>query len=266
MSEQQLQTARGGILYEPSVLSKPSDLASGISSDRPGDTWFEPEFWQRQGLVRQVVGGRGSVWFIYDTSHTPPLAWVLRHYRRGGLIAKWVDDRYLWCGAAATRSFREWRLLAYLRARHLPVPVPVAARYVRNGFGYRADLITQEIVGARSLTQRLSVAALPPQLWQRIGATLARFHAIGAQHADLNAHNIVLNGDDEVHVLDFDRGRIRNPGAAWIQRVLARLHRSLSKLQIQQGIHFDADAWRVLLDAHNAELARLRHQAGQTFL
>src|SRR4029453_11025308 len=63
--------------------------------------------------------------------------WVLRHYRRGGLIAKLSQDSYLWTGAARTRSFAEWRLLAELRRRGLRVPAPIAARYVRGLFTYR---------------------------------------------------------------------------------------------------------------------------------
>lgn len=255
MNEQLLHTARGGILYEPSLLSKP-ELQS------PHDQWFEPVFWLKQSRATQTPGGRGSVWFIRDDHRSPPLAWVLRHYQRGGLIAKLVSDRYFWLGAARTRAFREWRLLAYLRSRYLPVPIPVAARYVRTGLSYRADLITQEIAGAHSVAQRLQDTRLPVELWQRIGTTLARFHVLGVRHADLNANNLLLDAADEVHVLDFDRGRIRKPRTYWIKQVMARLLRSLTKLRAQRGIHFVDDDWRHLLNAHDAELARLSKQAG----
>jgi 3-deoxy-D-manno-octulosonic acid kinase len=244
------------------VLSKPASAA-------PSEAWFEPEYWLKQQRAMQVAGGRSSVWFIRadhasTSDHESTSSnWVLRHYRRGGLIAKLLSDQYLWLGAAATRSFREWRLLHFLRSRHLPVPIPIAARYVRRGLSYRADLITEEIAHTRSLAQRLTEARLSPELWQRVGFTLARFHAIGVYHADLNANNILLDNSDEVHVLDFDRGRVREPKSAWIQGVLARLLRSLTKLQVQRGSHFDANDWQVLLSAHHSELARLRTQAGQ---
>jgi len=51
-------------------------------------------------------------------------------------------------------------------------------------------------------------------------------HAAGADHADLNAHNILLDGDGVVSVIDFDRGRLRN-GGSWMRRNLARLQRCL---------------------------------------
>jgi 3-deoxy-D-manno-octulosonic acid kinase len=58
---------------------------------------------------------------------------------------------------------------------------------------------------------------------------LRRFHEHGVQHADLNAHNVLLGRDGGVHLLDFDRGRLRERGA-WEDTVLARLHRSLVKV------------------------------------
>jgi len=66
------------------------------------------------------------------------------------------------------------------------------------------------------------------------------------QHADLNAHNILL-ADDAVYVLDFDRGRVRARGA-WEQAVLARLQRSLVKVTAGlDPIRFGAPQWEKLL-------------------
>ncbi|MES1196777.1 MAG: 3-deoxy-D-manno-octulosonic acid kinase, partial [Steroidobacter sp.] len=227
----------GNILYEPSLF------------DRPESQLFESGYWLSRNLATAVSVGRGQVLFIRDAGHQ----WVLRHYRRGGFIAKFNEDRYLWRNAEATRSFREWRLLAQLVELGLPVPVPVAARYVRELISYRADLITREITGARSLASLLKAEALSTTQWQLIGRTLARFHTFGVRHADLNAHNIVFDHEQIIHVLDFDRGQITKPDRQWIDRVLARLLRSLNKLKMQQGIHFADDDWQYLLQAHNAQ-------------
>ncbi|MGC3981614.1 MAG: 3-deoxy-D-manno-octulosonic acid kinase [Steroidobacteraceae bacterium] len=218
-----------------------------------GPELFEPSYWYEQQGTVETVGGRGSVLFIRDGERQ----WVLRHYRRGGLIGKLLTDQYLWLGAEATRSFREWRLLAHLHALSLPVPTPVAARYVRSGPIYRADLLTVAIPDAQTLTQRLQQTALSTALWQHIGITLARFHAIGVHHADLNANNIILDAKDEVHVLDFDRGRIREVHDSWIQAVLQRLLRSLHKLQGRRGLHFTRDNWQALRRAHDQRLHEL---------
>ncbi len=225
---------------------------AGIVRD-PGAELFEPVYWLEQRSATQTVGGRGSVLFIRDGERH----WVLRHYRRGGLIGKVFTDQYFWTGAEATRCFREWRLLSHMLGLGLPVPVPVAARYKRSGLIYRADLLTVEIAGARTLTQRLDQAVLDTSTWQRIGITLARFHAIGVHHADLNANNIVFDANDDVYVLDFDRGRTREVHDSWINAVLNRLLRSLNKLHKHRGIHFEEQDFQVLRRAHDQRLEEL---------
>lgn len=233
-AEQIVESHGNGIVYEPSRLRK-ADCA-------PTASLFEPDFWLAKGIANETRGGRGSVWFVRAPTHR----WVLRHYRRGGLMAHVVQDRYLWTGANATRAFREWRLLAHLHAQGLPVPAPVAARYLRRGFTYTADLITEELPASRSLAQCLSAAPQPSAAWRAVGASIARFHRAGAYHADLNAHNILLTTDHQVFLLDFDRGRLRAPGA-WREAVLKRLLRSLHKLHAQGRIRFEESDWRELL-------------------
>ena len=233
--EQSLSRPGGGILYDASRLRKPHD------------TLFSREYWQAQGALKEVTGGRGSVCFL----RTGEGSWVWRHYRRGGLVARLVADGYLWLGAARTRSFAEWRLLARLRTLSLPVPAPIAAGYLRKGITYRADLITEELPDARTLAAAMSAAELRPEQWLNVGRTIAAFHLQGVQHADLNANNILLCGDagglGEVYLIDFDRGRIRARGA-WEQRVLARLQRSLEKVSAQRGAKFGTQEWGWLVD------------------
>ena len=86
---------------------------------------------------------------------------MLRHYRRGGAVARLSGDAYLWTGAGRTRSFAEWRLLRQLRRWDLPVPRPIAARYVRQGLAYRADLITGELTTRRTLAFNRSIEIVP---------------------------------------------------------------------------------------------------------
>ncbi len=86
---------------------------------QPEPAWFDPEHW---GLAAQRVseGGRGGAWFI-DFGQGDAL---LRHYLRGGLVARFSRDRHLWRGIQRARSFAEFRLLRTLRAKKLPVPLP----------------------------------------------------------------------------------------------------------------------------------------------
>jgi 3-deoxy-D-manno-octulosonic acid kinase len=224
-------TARGAMLYDTACCGQPDERL------------FARDHWRARDALEEAAGGRGTVAFIHHGGRR----WVLRHYRRGGLVARLLGDRYLWTGADRTRSFREWRLLRELRAAGLPVPVPVAARYERCGVFYRADLLTEELPTRRTLAQALSEAPLDAGAWRAIGACIARLHAHGVHHADLNAHNLLLGDHGEVYVLDFDRGRRRSRGS-WEQDVLDRLGRSLRKVTTgMPSGRFDDESWQALL-------------------
>jgi 3-deoxy-D-manno-octulosonic acid kinase len=232
-------TGTGAILF---------DRAIGTA---PDDAWFERAHWAALGKADVQVGGRGGVVFV----ETPAGACALRHYHRGGLAARVSADRYLWSGAARTRSFREFRLLAHLAESGLPVSAPVAARYVREGLSYRADLLTRRIASAQTLAQRLAAATLSTALAERVGRTIARFHAAEVWHADLNAHNILVDAEQGVWLIDFDRGRLRKPALAWQQANLKRLRRSFDKLGAKRAADFDAQFWHPLLAAYHAGMA-----------
>jgi len=235
MVQAQVQsTADGAIVFDASL---------GI---RPGPDWFDPARWNPLG---RAAGGRGGVVFV----DTPAGTCALRHYHRGGLAARISADRYLWSGAARTRAFREFRLLASLADGGLPVSLPVAARYVRDGLAYRADLLTRR-VDADTLATRLAEGRLDAALAQRVGRTIAEFHAFGAWHADLNAHNILADAQDRISLIDFDRGRLRKVQLAWQQANLARLHRSLVKLGAHRVQGFEARFWHPLLAAYHAAM------------
>jgi 3-deoxy-D-manno-octulosonic acid kinase len=216
-----IATARGAMLADPKML--------GNSLLGSGDALFDPAFWAARAEVHPTAAGRGAAWFIQWRE----LHWVLRHGRRGGLLAPLTGDRYLWAGEPRVRAFAEWRLLKALTERGLPVPKPIAAHYARRGLIYRCDLITERIRHARPLSAALAERPQPQAVWHEVGAVIARLHRAGADHADLNAHNVLRGSDAErgvsISVIDFDRGRLRPPGA-WQRSNLARLKRSLAKI------------------------------------
>jgi 3-deoxy-D-manno-octulosonic acid kinase len=207
------------------------------------ESLFDPEHWRRRGTVERQPGGRGAITYLHDGAHR----WVLRHYRRGGAVARLLDDRYFFCGAERTRAFREWRLLRELASRGLPAPRAVAARYRRTGIFYRADLLTVELPARLTLAAALRAGELPSSRWADVGGCIGAFHAQGVRHADLNAHNVVLGPAHEVYLLDFDRGRIV-PRGAWESAVLARLERSLLKVTRDlPGGRFGPAQWQELV-------------------
>ena len=204
-------------------------LADARRMGQPKPEHFEPDWWRAAGRIIGEATGRGSAWFI-DVDNEQ---WVLRHYRRGGVVGRFNQDAYLFTGEARSRPVRELRLLAEMEGRGLPVPAPVAMRLQRHGLFYRADLLTVRVPG-RPLSALLADGAADPALFAVIGEVIGRFHREGVFHADLNAHNILVDGHS-VHLIDFDRGEWRSPGR-WQRANLDRLQRSLRKLL--------ADQWR----------------------
>lgn len=220
MTAVRIQTsANGAILFDPTIVAQ-AGAGEAVQFD---ETWFVPD--EMRGDCRIGAGGRGQAWFLDAPFGTA----VLRHYRRGGAVARLLGDRYLWTGAERTRSFAEFRLLAALAERRLPVPAPLAARYRRSGVHYTADLIMRRILNGETLAERLRDGRLDAATMIAVGSTLAAFHLAGVWHADLNAHNVLLS-PDRTYLIDFDRSELRAPAVFWQRDNLARLKRSLHKL------------------------------------
>ena len=222
------------------MLSDPACL--GNLPPNAEEMLFDPEYWRRRGELTEVSRGRGSAWFIASGARQ----WALRHFRRGGFIARLWQDCYVWAGENRVRAFAEWRLLALLAERGLPVPKPVAARYQRSGLVYRCDLITQRIANAEPLSAVLARGVIAEARWRAVGAAIAGLHRAGVDHADLNAHNILIDAKGTVSIIDFDRGRVRAPGT-WAARNLQRLRRSLVKIG-----HFSEESWGWLTAGYGA--------------
>ncbi|MDR1075021.1 MAG: 3-deoxy-D-manno-octulosonic acid kinase [Xanthomonadaceae bacterium] len=201
----------GAILYDHSqVRSASAEL-------------FAPTHWGDH--ARPVAsGGRGSAWFV----DAPFGACVLRHYRRGGLVAKFNRDRYLWRDAARTRSFAEFQLMRRLMSRGLPVPQPLAAIYLHEGLWYRAAIIIERLMSVRLLGD-LATELGDEAPWKQTGQIIARFHREGLDHVDLNVHNLLFDSQGQGWVIDFDRCFLRIPETAWRERNLKRLLRSMQK-------------------------------------
>ncbi len=238
-------TAAGAILFDAAVLAQ-----AGAGAFDPA--WFDPAHWG--GRSSDVAAGRGSVSYV----DAPFGAVVIRHYHRGGLVARAMGDRYVWSGEDRTRGFAEFRLLAQLRDLGLPVPAPVAARYVRSGLGYRGDLITRRIDNATTLADLLKSGRVDGEIARRIGEEIAAFHSAGAYHADLNAHNILVTAD-RIWVVDFDRGELRTPNDVWRRANLERLHRSCAKVlnaSSNAAGDFREAVWLPLMQAYDSTFER----------
>jgi 3-deoxy-D-manno-octulosonic acid kinase len=223
------------IIYDADTLAEPVDLC------------FDPGALSARGLLVGEARGRGVVHFIRVAGRDC----ALRHYRRGGVVARFARDTYFWVGLRRTRAWQEWLMLQILWQRGLPVPRPIAARVVRRGPFYKADIVTERLQRTQALARVLSERALDPRQWKAIGACIRRFHNAGVYHADLNAHNILLAPDDAVFLIDLDKSRFYGDAGGWRGRNLARLHRSLRKLcSLSASFHFSEQAWQTLCEGY----------------
>lgn len=230
------QKGKGCILYDV------HSVCDATGCPQIGPECFTADYWRALDAVTGEAPGRGASLFVRASDEQ----WVLRPYRRGGLVARFSRSRYLWTGVERSRAFRELRLTAHLHDCGLPVPRPIGACVWRHGIAYEAALLTVRLPGARALAECLPHA--DDALLERVGATVQRFHAAGLDHVDLNARNLLVDSDDKVWLIDLDRCRLRSPGT-WREANLARLERSLAKFDasssmaaIRQGYAASASA------------------------
>ncbi len=220
--------------------------------------WFDPRYWSSRGELEGAAAyGRGTTHFM----RTRDRRLVLRHYHRGGLISRLSADRYIWRSEEQTRPFTEWSIIYRMHRAGLPVPAPIAARYVRDGRTYRGDIITERLTTVGSLAECLGVGALSIVTWISIGRCIRRFHDFGVCHADLNARNVLLS-EETVYLIDFDRCQLRRAGL-WRDSNLVRLRRSLEKVTYGlPGDRFSEADWHALLDGYRQAAAPRQPPAG----
>ncbi|MBE0505131.1 MAG: 3-deoxy-D-manno-octulosonic acid kinase [Marinospirillum sp.] len=207
-----------------------TDCIPQISSD-----WFEMAFWQKNLALIGGAPGRGTSVFI----QTPVGEAVWRHYHRGGLPGKFVRDCYFWNGLNNTRAWQEMHLTRELYDRGFPVPQPLAAAIQRQGWFYRADLITARIPDVVPLADLLLQADSTKlqSVLQQAGKMLQPFHAAGLNHVDLNPRNLLVNPETEqVWLIDFDRCQLsQEPESRLATQNIGRLQRAFIKLNPTQA-------------------------------
>ena len=231
----------------------------------------------------RALRGRGRVHVVPAPSGPWPAdtRWVVRHYRRGGAVARLMGDRYLW--SPSPRPVREYRAIGAVEALGIPTPAAVGAATYPAGPFYRGDLVTEWVPGSRDLAAVLFGAAQLDGTWasggpggepvpvageaegaaalEAAGALVRCLHDRGVEHADLNLKNILIAPGDpaadprgagaagrRAWIIDLDRARVRGRvSPAGRRRMLDRFDRSLRKWEARRGVRAPA-AWRSAFD------------------
>ena len=205
--------------------------------------------------------GRGVAYDIAAPGSYTNERWVVRHYRRGGLMARFLADRYL--DAGVRRPVRELVASAKARARGVATPEVVAAATYLVGGWYRADIVTRFLPDSRDLAERLfedGDAERRRTAMRLAGALVRSAHEAGVVHNDLNLKNILIAGAagaERAWLLDLDRAVVMRDAAARFERnlMLRRFSRSLRKLERARGVRLRDGEREAFADGYAGALA-----------
>jgi diguanylate cyclase (GGDEF)-like protein/PAS domain S-box-containing protein len=247
-----------GTAHEPRSVTPGVLLMAGPGLEDPLREWLD-----RHGTLiaaaearphGRPLTGRGRVVVVPAPGSTDGERWVVRHYHRGGAVARFLGDRYLRTGRL--RPFHEFRALERLRALGVPSPEPVAAAVYLHGLFYRGDLVTRWVPGSIDLagclfpTTSPETRPSPPTAMRAAGRLVRQLHDHGVLHPDLNLKNILLvpapapapapSAEPDALILDLDRAVVRpalNPRAR--RAMLERFWRSARKWERRTGHELD---------------------------
>lgn len=208
----------------------------------PEPDYFSVDYWRSRQAVRGEAIGRGSAWYV-EAPYGPV---VLRHYLRGGWVARVSRQSYFFTGVMNSRPFREYHVLVELCAKSLPVPRPVAALCQQHGLLSSGAIMTACIPNAKTLADILTAGKVAEGVFAKVGSCIRKFHDAGVWHADLNVRNILLDEDLDVYLIDFDRARFNPAKPVNGKGNLKRLKRSFEKVRALNGMSELQPAWHEL--------------------
>lgn len=171
------------------------------------------------GCTVDAASGRGQVSrFPLESGEG-----VLRHYRRGGLIAHISKDRFL-----GNRMLAEFRVHLALYQQGFPVPEPLGVFWEQRGPFFRGAIATRSL-DAITLLDYLKEPDAKRDVLVQCGQRVRELHDLGVWHADLQVKNIMTDGV-QIWLLDFDNAQMGKPISERARaRNLLRLRRSLEK-------------------------------------
>ena len=201
------------------IYQEPSNLV------KLSEKHFSAKFWVTKKGYRKLENGRGAsiVFNLEDKKY------VLRKFLRGGFIANFLYDSYLWLGLSRSRVFNECLVLEHAQKEQVLVPKFVAYHLERRGLFYSQSIITQFIENRGTLAEVLNRRELSLAEWKSLADSIKAMHKASINHVDLNANNILYGNNDRFYIIDFDKAQVMSDKNRWPQKNVDRLLRSLRK-------------------------------------
>lgn len=132
---------------------------------------------------------------------------MVKHYFRGGILGHINRRTYLKIGK--TRGAEEFEILATVRSAGVRTLEPVAfASRTKNFIFYHAWLVTKEIKASGTLAD---LSGKDPSragaILSEAGKQIKTLIANGILHVDLHPGNVLVDAQDRVYIIDFDRAK-----------------------------------------------------------
>ena len=205
------------------------DAAPLLREALQGRTLYQ---WAAAQSPREQFIGRGTAYGVTLGA----LRVVVRHARRGGLLAPLLQDRYL----GQPRFLREIEMSRSLVRAGIPTPAVIAGVMYPAGFGHRADVATERIDG-RDLGE-IFFGDEPPsgpereEILRAVGSLVRTLDAGGWVHPDLQLRNVLISSSPlKAWLLDVDTSRLVTNTDADLRSNLARFSRSWDKFNRLRG-------------------------------
>lgn len=156
---------------------------------------------------------------------------VIKPYYRGGALRHLNRRSYINIGMP--RSQAEFIRLQYVRQIGVNAPEPVAFA-ARGRLFYHAWLVTRELPAARSLAE----AGLNPaeETTDAVAQTIKQIRRLirhNIFHVDLHPGNVLLDAENRVYIIDFDKARISGKPA---ERLARRYCRRWQRAVVKYGL------------------------------
>ncbi len=167
------------------------------------------------------MAGRGELQRVA----TPNGNVLIRKYRRGGFVGKFVREHYL----LENRPHRELNVHQHAWKMGVPTVLPVGAMWKQRGPFFSGAFATLEANAVDLLAYLQSDFEPDPLLLEICGHAIHAMYEAKIDHADLQVKNILIS-DGKALIIDFDNARVwPTPDIARTTLSVGRLRRSFLK-------------------------------------
>ncbi len=168
--------------------------------------------------------------------------YVLRPYRRGGMIQHVNKESFLALPVGPLRPMLELEILSLLFDKGIPVARPLFAlvQYGLLNLSYSCAIATSEIQGALNFLDARSriLPEVALSVSELAGVAAGRALVAGIFHRDLHPGNVLFRSPEEVFLIDFDNAlRIgRENILRFSDRLSERWERGILKHGMDRGL------------------------------